>query len=79
MISEWSQVLNDVATSYPNIRINRIDPEKLVLETPVESLWFGDRVARSKYFVSHLRFDDQPNLPLPRILFRGAQVDQNFC
>ena len=45
-----------MANLYTNIRINRIDPDKLVLGTPVASLWNSDRVARSKYFVSHLRY-----------------------
>ena len=54
-LSEWSQELNDVAKFYSNIRLHRIDPNNLVLETPLASLWNSDRVTKSKYMISHLR------------------------
>ena len=51
----WSREISVLVRAYPNIYLKRINADHLVLETPVTSLWNGQKIAKSRYSVSHTR------------------------
>ena len=46
-----------IAMNYPNIRLQTIMADSVVLETPVASLWYGNKMERSRYGLSHTRYN----------------------
>ena len=51
----WTSELQSIAMNYPNIRLQTIMADSVVLETPVTSLWYGNKMERSRYGLSHTR------------------------
>ena len=52
----WTSELQSIAMNYPNIRLQTIMADSVVLETPVASLWYGNKMERSRYGLSHTRY-----------------------
>ena len=47
--------VNTLVDNYRNIFFNTIKADRLVLETPVASLWNTNKIEKSRYSLSHTR------------------------
>lgn len=51
--TQWTREVNAVAAAYDNIQWRKINADRLVLETPLASLWNSDKLNRSTFSLSH--------------------------
>lgn len=52
----WTPEIDTLLDNYHNVVLGRFSASRMVLETPVASLWNSQKIEKSRYSLSHARY-----------------------